>query len=198
MKKFSQTETLLMVSIAAGVGYFLGKRATSGAPTNKLPKAGRPPRDRGALPEPEDEPEPEPGTLPPAPVGDTGPIVQPGRDFSEFWEAIDHDVQIYPDGADETRIRPPSPQGLVASPSCDLIAVADQWWDPVGLFAAGQAFGQTDGDAVSRRVISRWLPDQCQTARTPAAGAIRTEIRDRLAALNPDLVFSEPRSAPID
>jgi hypothetical protein len=127
--------------------------------------------------------------LPPTPTPTPAPLGEV-QDFSPFWADVDFETQIYPAGADETRVRPPSPQGLVASESCDVIALATAWWDAVGLWSADAAFGQTDGDAVSRRVIRKFLPESCHRARTSAAAAIRAEIRERLGALNPDLVFT--------
>ena len=152
------------------------------------------------LPSPDGElptgPTPELPPLPPPPTDGVAPLGT-GVDYSPLWAAIDFDTEIYPAGADETRVRPPSPEGLVASADCNVIALASKWWDAVGLFAATNAFGRTDGDAVSRRVIQRWLPKQCHSARTSAAGALRAEIRNRLAELASQLVFTQPAAAPI-
>ena len=152
------------------------------------------------LPSPDGElptgPTPELPPLPPPPTDGVAPLGT-GVDYSPLWAAVDFDTEIYPAGADETRVRPPSPEGLVASADCKVIALATKWWDAVGLFAATNAFGRTDGDAVSRRVIQRWLPKQCHSARTSAAGALRAEIRNRLAELAPQLVFTQPAAAPI-
>ena len=152
------------------------------------------------LPSPDGElptgPTPELPPLPPPPTDGVAPLGT-GVDYSPLWAAVDFDTEIYPAGADETRVRPPSPEGLVASTDCNVIALASKWWDAVGLFAATNAFGRTDGDAVSRRVIQRWLPKQCHSARTSAAGALRAEIRNRLAELAPQLVFTQPAAAPI-
>mgnify|MGYP005990298471 CR=1 FL=1 len=184
---------LLFLLVGGAIGYTIGvnKRPQKPSepqklPTNKLPK---PPEPQTLPPSPEDPSDPQPEV-------DIVPLGQPA-DYSPLWADVDFEVEVYPMGVDETRVRPPSPQGLVASSDCSIIALARQWWDAVGLFSATVAFGQTDGDAVSRRVIKRWLPESCQYARTNAAGAIRAEIRERLANLSPDLVFTQPMAAPI-
>lgn len=184
-------DTFTVCVIAGGMlfaGYYMGRE------TAKMRSNER--RDE-PLPVPDPRPESPTPRLPPVPTQDGIEPFDAEVDYSSLWEAVDYDTQIYPAGADETQVRPPSPEGLVASSDCSVIALATKWWDAVGLFAATNAFGRTDGDAVSRRVIQRWLPKQCHSARTSAAAALRAEIRNRLVELAPQMVFSQPLSSPI-
>ena len=139
---------------------------------------------------------PDTRTLPPPPRPEP---LGTSADFSPLWDALAYDVDVFPASAgnDATVIPPPAIDGVSAAPDCSIVAVGPQWWDEVGEFAADQAEGRTDGDAVLRRVALQFLPQVCRMSTGEGATMLRLDIAQRLKDGFPDLEFSTNPRLPI-
>ncbi len=111
---------------------------------------------------------------------------------------VPFEVEIYPAGAQRTRIPPPrKPDGITADEQCRIIALGPMWWDRVGEYAASLiAKGETDAREIHRQILEVFAPD-CIGRPTGGADALRAElvqrIEDFFGAQLPKLVVNPAR-----
>lgn len=120
------------------------------------------------------------GRLPPPPEAEAeaAPV---GPTYEDMWAMVPFEVEIYPAGAQRTRIPPPrKPDGITADEQCQIIALGPMWWDRVGQYAASLiAKGQTDSREIHRQIMDVFGPS-CIGAPTSGANALRAELAQRL------------------
>jgi hypothetical protein len=119
------------------------------------------------------------GKLPPPPAdAEAAPV---GPTYEDMWAIVPFEIEIYPAGAQRTRIPPPrKPDGITADDQCQVIALGTMWWDRVGQYAEALiAKGHTDPREIHRQILEVFAPS-CIGRPTNAANALRAELVQRL------------------
>ncbi len=97
------------------------------------------------------------------------------------WAKTNYGVQIYPAGADKTRVYPPPSSGISATRDCAVVAVGERWWDRAAQIA--KALRQSNSLTIAN--LERALfPRHCRGLGPNDGGmyALRTELLERAAA----------------
>ncbi len=155
------------------------KKPKKGASVTQLPSLGE-------LPLPDDLPElPDLPALPPAWTDSSGAPSQAQIKNAAAWAKTAFDAEIYPAGADKTKIAPPSTAGGISTArDCSIVAVGERWWDRAGQVAESLE----RANMLTLGTLERALfPLHCRGARAPGIDALRAELAER-AGLDPGML----------
>jgi hypothetical protein len=112
------------------------------------------------------------------------------QDVSELWVGR-NDIEIYPPNA-PTNFSPPAPDGIVADAGCNVIAIADGWWDALGDHVKTLT---AEGPELYTSIVNTYIPS-CKGKETLAHKLVRFEVMERLTPaqaviMNPGVITAQ-------